>query len=520
MVRLIKRILVSAFLMMFILLSTSACALPTVIIDSPENITYDTASIDLNWSVDENLSDAYYNLNAGSDVSLEETIISGNNWSINNTIISGLGDVGYGSMPTIFEKDSIWYLISGEYYGTFIGYNWTGSTWQGDSAIISGLNDVGEFSIPTVFEMNGTWYLISGEECGNFNGYNWTGSAWQNDTAIISGLGDIGVYSTPSAFHKDGTLYLITGERYGNFGGYNWTGSTWQGDSNLISGLDDVGDNSNPIVFEKNSTWYLISGEGLGIFNGYNWTGSAWQSDTAIISGLNDVGDISTPIVFEKDSVWYLISGEFDGIFNGYNWIPSSSTSSFTNTTITASEGQNNVTVWGNDTSDNLNSSTVYFFVDTIDPQVSFTALTPDDLSTVQTAMVTINLSVSDDNLDMVILSWNDTNETLEETEVVKTFGDDGIYIYYACANDTAGNVNCTESRVVTSEYQSYQVYLKSVATITATKKIGEIPAGAILGLTENVGIGTAIQFVILAVVIGFGLFGYSSIKAGRGLKS
>ena len=53
--------------------------------------------------------------------------------------------------------------------------------------------------------------------------------------------------------------------------------------------------------------------------------------------------------------------------------------------------------------------------------------------------------------------------------------------------------------------------------TLDGTKAIGEIPAGAILGLTENVGIGTAINFVLLAVVIGFGLFGYSSIK-NRGI--
>jgi len=111
--------------------------------------------------------------------------------------------VGYRSTPTVFQNNSIWYLISGEADGNFNGYNWTGSTWQTDNAIVSGLGDVGSDSTPTTFEKDTIWYLISGETDGNFNGYNWTGSTWQTDTDIISGLGDVGSDSTPTIFDMD-----------------------------------------------------------------------------------------------------------------------------------------------------------------------------------------------------------------------------------------------------------------------------------------------------------------------------
>lgn len=148
--------------------------------------------------------------------------------------------------------------------------------------------------------------------------------------------------------------------------------------------------------------------------------------------------------------------------------------------------------------------------LDTIAPEISFTAPTPDDSVTVQTAYITVNLSIIEDSLDTVILSWNGVNETMSGTEVTKVFGDDGLYTYYACANDTLDNVNCTETRTVTSEYLSYLVYLESTETITDAKSLGEIPAGIILGLTENVSVADSVQLVLLLVIIGFGLFGYS----------
>ena len=251
-------------------------------------------------------------------------------WQINSTINSSLGDIGDRSAPTVFQKDGTWYLISGEEYGGFYGFNWTGSTWQPDSTINSSLGDIGGRSAPTVFQKDSTWYLISGEYFGSFYGFNWTGSTWQSDSAIVSGLGGVTSMSTPTIFQKDSTWYLISGEFNGVFYGYNWTGSTWQPDSTINSSLGDIGARSAPTVFQKDSTWYLIAGESTGSFYGYNWTGSTWQSDSAIASGLGDVGGFSAPTVFQKDGTWYIISGEKYGSFNGYNWIEENVTENIT----------------------------------------------------------------------------------------------------------------------------------------------------------------------------------------------
>ena len=219
-------------------------------------------------------------------------------WQSDSGIVSGLGAVDERSAPTVFQKDSIWYLISGYYGGGFSGHNWAGSAWQSDSGIVSGLSDVGDYSTLDVFQKDSVWYLIAGEADGVFNGYNWTGSTWQSDSAIVSGLGYVAPWSTPTVFQKDSIWYLISGDVDGCFSGYNWTGSTWQSDSAIVSGLGDVGGKSAPTVFLDGVTWYLISGNAGGGFNGYNWTGSTWQSDSGIVSGLGSLEGYSRPVVF------------------------------------------------------------------------------------------------------------------------------------------------------------------------------------------------------------------------------
>jgi hypothetical protein len=152
--------------------------------------------------------------------------------------------------------------------------------WVSDSDIVSGLGDVGNLSAPTVFQMDSTWYLISGEFDGIFNGYYWSGSAWVSDSSIVSGLGDVGVSSAPAVFQMDSTWYLIGGEADGVFNGYYWSGSAWVSDSSIVSGLGDVGDYSALTVFQMDSTWYLISGKYTGVFDGYHWESPPTPTNT------------------------------------------------------------------------------------------------------------------------------------------------------------------------------------------------------------------------------------------------
>ena len=248
-------------------------------------------------------------------------------WVNDNSIESGLSPALWLIAPEVFEKDSVWYLITTDYVD-FYGYNWTGSTWQSDSGIISGLYSFGDIFATAVFYKDSTWYLIANNWTGYCYGYNWTGSAWQNDSAIASGLGTIsGNYPGIDVFQKDGTWYLIAGNNAGTFTAYNWSGLVWQSDSAIVSGLGDIGDYSIPSVFYKDSKWYLVSGKGDADFVGFNWSGSSWGSDSNIVDGLYDFGtSCSYPNAFMGgtdfgDATWYLLAvEEGDGYWGGFNW--------------------------------------------------------------------------------------------------------------------------------------------------------------------------------------------------------
>ena len=101
---------------------------------------------------------------------------TGSAWQTDNSIVSGLGDIGIASAPEVFQMGSTWYLIAGEYDGDFHGFYWTGSGWADSSSIISGLTATSYaygYTKPTAYQMDGIWYLIAGEYVGTFSGYSW-----------------------------------------------------------------------------------------------------------------------------------------------------------------------------------------------------------------------------------------------------------------------------------------------------------------------------------------------------------
>jgi len=240
-------------------------------------------------------------------------------WTTNATIVSGLGDVGDRSAPTVFQKDGTWYLISGNSTGKFEGFNWTGSAWQSDSAIINGLSITGIYSAPAVFYMDTTWYLITGNANGDMTGFNWTGSAWQGNTSIISGITSISNYPSPTVFKMGDLWHVLFGGSGGSFYGYEWTGSTWIANNSIDTGFGYIGKYPTPECFEFDDKWYMITGVTGGTFYGYNWSSSGWQTDNDIVSGLGGVGTYAVPTLFQKSSQWFLISGRGDGTFVGFN---------------------------------------------------------------------------------------------------------------------------------------------------------------------------------------------------------
>ena len=231
---------------------------------------------------------------------------------------------GYNSAPSVFYKDSSWYIISGKGNGGFYGFKWSETAWASDITINKSLPDIGDNSTPYVFYKDESWYLLAGESNGYFKGFAWDAStsSWAPNSTINNSLPDIGDNSVPFVFYKDSSWYLISGSGDGKFYGFNWSGTNWLLNSTINKSLPDVGDNSAPSVFYKDSSWYLISGKGDGKFYGYTWNGGTWTKNLTINSSLPDVGDNSAPSVFNMTPTnWYLISGKGgNGGFYGFKW--------------------------------------------------------------------------------------------------------------------------------------------------------------------------------------------------------
>ncbi|TKJ17249.1 hypothetical protein CEE44_01815 [Candidatus Woesearchaeota archaeon B3_Woes] len=114
-------------------------------------------------------------------------------------------------------------------------------------------------------------------------------------------------------------------------------------------------------------------------------------------------------------------------------------------TTETWSEGAHTIIIYINDTSGNENSSSVTFTIDTFNPLL--TIVEPQSI-TYTTSSLTINYSVSDDNLDSCWYTDDngETNNTLtncQNTTYTPPQGTTTLKIY---ANDSAGNINDTEN--------------------------------------------------------------------------
>jgi parallel beta-helix repeat protein len=122
------------------------------------------------------------------------------------------------------------------------------------------------------------------------------------------------------------------------------------------------------------------------------------------------------------------------------------------NSTVYATlEGLNNITVWANDSAGNENSSSVWFTLDTTYPQFSGHTRGPDPPNEDQD--VVINVTVTEDSIDTVLLDWNYSVNYSVASHVGNeyyftllsgnyTAHDQLNYTWYA--NDTAGNLNAS----------------------------------------------------------------------------
>ena len=191
-----------------------------------------------------------------------------------------------------------------------------------------------------------------------------------------------------------------------------------------------------------------------------------------------------------------------------------------TNTTVTAtgvsyiadlSEGLHTVTVNVSDnaTTPNTNSTSWAFTVDITKPTIEFIAPTPGNNTEVTDNYVEVVVNVTD-NFDLThavgILWWNETEEPMTKTLYAADKGKfnytmtdlaNGNYTYKVYANDTAGNMNVSETRFVTVD-------------VTGLPKTGDINNDGEVKLSDAI-------YLAKHVV---GLSGYETIYADGDINS
>ncbi|VVB76376.1 Uncharacterised protein [Candidatus Tiddalikarchaeum anstoanum] len=150
-----------------------------------------------------------------------------------------------------------------------------------------------------------------------------------------------------------------------------------------------------------------------------------------IVSPVNIVypSNIINLKVFANETIsnwWYSLNGGSNLFFTP-------------NTTIIALEGNNSLIVLANDTSNNINYSSVSFTVDTTPPLISL--INPVN-TTYSNKTQSVNISSSE--AANIWYNWNGTNITY--TNPIFVLFNEGINSITAYANDSVGNLNSTKT--------------------------------------------------------------------------
>jgi len=345
-----------------------------------------------------NMSNTFYLITGAYDGCFYGYEWNGTSWVENTTIVNGLPDVGFDSAPDVFKFGDKYYLITGTSYGTFFLFLWNGYRWT--SCPMDGV-DVGDISMPEVFIKDGLYYMISG--CSNFfldrnfEGFVLLGkprlsiavdlyspqsqidsifvlhSGYANNmvtisatsTDTMSGVKNVTLfyrYSADNSTWTDGDSYVDTD----GSDGWQWYFDFPNGEGYYqfyTIAYDNVGREENytsiwikttspdieedvyyvdPTVFFMDNTYYAIFGyynSSDAGFIGYEWNGTSWVKNISIVNGLPSFDPSYVhphhPKVFEMDDKYYLIYGEMELVnptpdvygyeWNGTSWVENNS---------------------------------------------------------------------------------------------------------------------------------------------------------------------------------------------------
>jgi len=187
----------------------------------------------------------------------------------------------------------------------------------------------------------------------------------------------------------------------------------------------DVLPNASQGTFQVN-IWCNDTG-GNYILNNSVWLTYDWTNPTITLYSPQSINYTTTSIPLQVSANEVIVTWQYS-LNGGINV-------TFTpNTTITAIQGSNNITVYANDSVNNIGSSSVSFFVDSIIPNITIDS--PENIS-YSTTSIALNVS-ADETIDTWWYNLNGTNVTFTpNTTITASEGSNTITVY---GNDTLGN--------------------------------------------------------------------------------
>jgi len=163
-------------------------------------------------------------------------------------------------------------------------------------------------------------------------------------------------------------------------------------------------------------------------------------------------------------------------------------------TTITWSEGQHNVTIWANDTLNNINSTSVRFTIDTTYPLISYDSGTAVNFANLSQSNVYIDVLITEVNFANITFnvynsSWNNITTYTTLTNSINFTSLAGKYWYYVNITDKVNNKNSTAIYNITLDMLNPSASLTTPANNTINKTLTQNFTAT---LTDNLGIKNA----------------------------
>lgn len=464
---------------------------PSIFIHLPENTTYTSHNISLNVSANENISAWWYSLNGGPNITFmpNTTIISAE--GLNHLVVYANDTAGnIGVAERYFSVDTLppEILIHAPINSTTNSdrFNFTFS----------------EFAAWAAYSVDGR------ENITITDVYNWSGLLFN----LTDGPHNITVYANDSHGNMNSTtIFWIRDTVHPTITMYSPENATYA--YNKIS--------LNVSASESIHTWwYSLNGTNVTFIPNTSITASegfnklvVYANDSAgnvgyvvqyftvdtvlpmirIISPRNksySIGEIDYNLTSEEALNWSVVS--IDGGTNiTLGKLNDTYFYNLSNQHQNLTEGAHNATFYVQDLAGNFNFSVVYFTIDVTSPTISFISPTPINNSISTTPSITINVSHSELHPDTLIVSWNGTNTSKSYignyTNITLLNLEDGHYSYYVWINDTAGNVNITEVRVVTIDTSP-----PSITNITPVNGSGVKGIVTISAIAYDAGTGVA----------------------------